>query len=98
MMQSKKFEPLGNQWIQSFGGRSKEAPHKPTMKNLPEQLPPLEILTLPDDFVPVTLSRSSKAELGLPHHHVTPGAQSILASAATVRTIYSMFSMCHPSS
>ena len=61
-----KFEPLGIQWIQSFGGRSKEAPHSPTMKNLPKQNPPLEIITLFGDAVHVTLNRPSKAELGLP--------------------------------
>jgi hypothetical protein len=61
-----KFEPLGIQWIQSFGGRSKEAPHSPTMKNLHKQNPPLEIITLFGDAVHVTLDRPSKAELGLP--------------------------------
>ena len=89
-----KFEPLGIQWIQSFGGRSKEAPHSPTMKNLPKQNPPLEIITLFGDAVHVTLNRPSKAELGLPltipgehpdQHSGQPGAQSIalLPSAST---------------
>jgi hypothetical protein len=67
-----KFEPLGIQWIQSFGGRSKEAPHSPTMKNLPKQNPPLEIITLFGDAVHVTLNRSSKAELGLPLTTLSP--------------------------
>jgi hypothetical protein len=61
-----KFEPLGIQWIQSFGGRSKEAPHSPTMKNLPKQSPPLEIFTLFGNPVDVTTGSLSKAELGLP--------------------------------
>jgi hypothetical protein len=65
-----KFEPLGTLWIQSFGGRPKEAPHNPTMKNLPKQNPPLEIITLFGDAVRVTLNRSSKAELGLPLNEV----------------------------
>jgi hypothetical protein len=73
-----KFEPLGIQWIQSFGGRSKEAPLSPTMKNLPKQSPPLEVITLFGDSVPVTLGRPSKAELGLPHEPQRhPGAHSI---------------------
>jgi hypothetical protein len=67
-----KFEPLGIQWIQSFGGRSKEAPHSPTMKNLPKQNPPLEIITLFGDNAHVTLNRSSKAELGLPQTTLSP--------------------------
>jgi len=70
-----KFEPLGIQWIQSFGGRSREAPQSPTMKNLPKQSPPLEVITLFGDSVPVTLGRPSKAELGLPraNRSVTQG-------------------------
>jgi hypothetical protein len=76
-----KFEPLGIQWIQSFRGRSREAPHSPTMKNLPKQSPPLEFFTCFDDPVVVTLDRPSKAELGLPHkRHCRPGAQSIALS------------------
>ena len=61
-----KFEPLGIQWIQSFGGRSKEAPQSPTMKNLPKQSPPLEVFTLFGNPVDVTTGSLSKAELGLP--------------------------------
>jgi hypothetical protein len=47
------------------------------MKNLPRQIPPLEIITLFGDFVPVTLDRPSKAELALPLERQNPGAQSI---------------------
>jgi len=65
-----KFEPLGIQWIQSFGGRSKEAPHSPTMKNLPKQNPPLEIITLFGVSVDVTAGRPSKAKFGLPLNDV----------------------------
>ncbi len=49
------------------------APHYPTMKNLPELYPPLEIITRLGDHVPVTLDRSSKAELGLPRTVGSPG-------------------------
>jgi hypothetical protein len=61
-----KFEPLGIQWIQSFGGRSREAPLSPTMKNLPKQSPPLEVFTLFGNPVDVTTGSLSNAELGLP--------------------------------
>ncbi len=54
------------------------APHNPTMKNLPKQNPPLEIITLFGDFVRITLDRPSKAELALPlKRQLDPGAQSI---------------------
>jgi hypothetical protein len=52
------------------------APLNPTMKNLPKQNPPLEIITRFGDGVLVTLDRPSKAELGLLLER-QPGAQSI---------------------
>ncbi len=53
------------------------APHYPTMKNLPKQNPPLEIITRFGDGVRVTLDRPSKAELGLPlERQGCPGAHS----------------------
>jgi hypothetical protein len=71
------FEPLGIQWIQSFSGRPTVAPHNPTMKNLPKQNPPLEIITRFGDAVRVTLDRPSKAALGLPlERQGSPGAHS----------------------
>ena len=68
-----KFEPLGDPVDSIVWQKAKEAPQSPTMKNLPKQNPPLEIITLcgaPED---VTSGRLSKAELGLPANTVSPG-------------------------